>query len=85
VRHGKPAALCGELAGRPLTAMALIGLGYRSISMAAASVGPVKEMIRHLDVATLAAAMDRMLAAPTGRSLRTQLEDYAVVHEVPLS
>ena len=37
------------MAGRPLEAMALIGLGYRSISMAPASVGPVKSMILSLD------------------------------------
>ena len=39
-RHNRPLSLCGEMAGRPLEAMALIGLGYRSISMAPASVGP---------------------------------------------
>jgi phosphotransferase system enzyme I (PtsP) len=43
--HGVEFALCGEMAGRPIEAMALIGLGYRSISMAPASVGPVKAMV----------------------------------------
>jgi phosphotransferase system, enzyme I, PtsP len=38
-------SLCGEMAGRPIEAMALIGLGYRSISMAPASIGPVKAMV----------------------------------------
>ena len=41
--------LCGEMAGRPLEAMALIGVGFRSISMAPASVGPVKAMIQSLN------------------------------------
>ena len=44
-----PLTLCGELAGRPIEAMALIGLGYRSISMSAASIGPVKAMVLELD------------------------------------
>ena len=60
-RHGRPLSLCGEMAGRPLEAMALIGLGYRSISMAPASVGPVKSMILSLD----AGELQRWLRAPS--------------------
>ena len=41
-----PVTLCGEMAGKPISAMALIGLGYRSISMSPASIGPVKAMLR---------------------------------------
>ena len=44
-----PVTLCGELAGQPLAAMALIGLGYRSLSMSADAIGPVKAMILSLD------------------------------------
>ena len=40
--------LCGELAGKPISAMALIGLGYRSISMSPAAIGPVKAMLTEL-------------------------------------
>ena len=47
-KHRVPLTLCGEMAGRPSEAMALIGLGFRSISMAPASVGPVKSMILSL-------------------------------------
>src|SRR5262249_46499484 len=43
-QHGRPLSLCGEMASRPLEAMALIGLGYRSISMAPAPVRPVKSI-----------------------------------------
>ncbi len=43
--HGVEFGLCGEMAGRPVEAMALIALGYRSISMAPASIGPVKAMV----------------------------------------
>ena len=47
------------MAGRPLEAMALIGLGYRSISMAPVSIGPVKSMVLSLD----AGALQRWMAA----------------------
>jgi signal transduction protein with GAF and PtsI domain len=42
-------SLCGEMAGRPLEAMALIGAGVRTLSMQPANIGPVKMMIRSLD------------------------------------
>ena len=44
-RLGIPIALCGEIGGRPLEAMALIGAGFRTLSMAPASIGPVKTMV----------------------------------------
>ena len=51
--HGTDFALCGEMAGRPLEAMALIGLGFRQISMAPASIGPVKSMVLSLNAKKL--------------------------------
>ena len=44
-RHRCDVTVCGEMAGRPVEAMALIGLGYRRLSMSPASVGPVKAML----------------------------------------
>ena len=57
-KHDVPLTLCGEMAGKPLEAMALIGLGFRSISMAPASVGPVKAMILSLDAGDLARRLE---------------------------
>ncbi|WP_310621801.1 phosphoenolpyruvate--protein phosphotransferase [Flexibacterium corallicola] len=48
-----PVTLCGELAGQPMAAMALLGVGYRSLSMSPSSVGPVKTMVRALDLVKL--------------------------------
>lgn len=48
-----PLTLCGELAGSPLSAMALFGIGYRSISMSPAAIGPVKSMLLSLDIGKL--------------------------------
>ena len=45
-------SLCGEIGGRTLEAMALVGVGFRMLSMSPASIGPVKAMLRKLDVAT---------------------------------
>jgi phosphotransferase system enzyme I (PtsP) len=80
-RHGVPLTLCGEMAGRPLEAMALIGLGFRSISMAPASVGPVKAMILSLDAGNLSRHLDELLDSK-GSSLREDLKRFAVEHGV---
>ncbi|KAB2911331.1 MAG: phosphoenolpyruvate--protein phosphotransferase [Hyphomicrobiaceae bacterium] len=82
-RHGKPLSLCGEMAGKPLEAMALLGLGYRSISMAPASVGPVKSMILSLDVGALQRWLSGVLPAGEG-SLRAQLKRFAEEHGVEI-
>lgn len=75
-KHNVPLTLCGEMAGRPLEALVLIALGFRSLSMAPASVGPVKEMILSLDAADAAQELDNMMRE--GRSnLRQAIADYA--------
>jgi phosphotransferase system enzyme I (PtsP) len=75
-RHGKPLCLCGEMAGRPLDAMALIGLGYRAVSMSPASIGPVKSMILSLDAALLERWLGQQLARGAG-NLRALLKRFA--------
>ncbi len=82
-QRGVPVTLCGEMAGRPLEAMALIGLGFRSLSMAPASVGPVKQMLLGLDAAKLAALMAGLYDR-TEHSLREQLKQFAINERVPI-
>ena len=82
-RHDRPLSLCGEMAGRPLEAMALIGLGYRSISMAPASIGPVKSMILSLDAAELQRWLPAALRTAEG-SVRALLKRYAEEHGVEI-
>jgi phosphotransferase system, enzyme I, PtsP len=77
-RHGTPLTLCGEIGGRPLEAMALIGLGYRNLSMAATSIGPVKAMALSLDVGELKRELDALLAgADHSDTLREPLKALA--------
>ncbi|MDP3255849.1 phosphoenolpyruvate--protein phosphotransferase [Bosea sp. (in: a-proteobacteria)] len=80
-----PVTVCGEMGGKPLETMALIGLGYRAFSMSAASVGPVKAMLRALDVGRLTERIDWMLASGDGApSLRPQLAAFAAECKVPV-
>jgi phosphotransferase system enzyme I (PtsP) len=79
--HHRAVALCGEMAGDPLGAMALIGLGYRNLSMAPSALGPVKAMIRSLDLASLEEFLGTQAARGSG-SLRGTLRDFAQDHGV---
>src|SRR5690606_29759323 len=80
---GVPVSLCGEMAGRPLEAMALIGLGFRTLSMPPPAIGPVKTMVRSLDVASLRRFLDGLLARDQP-SIREHLRAYARDHHVAI-
>jgi phosphotransferase system enzyme I (PtsP) len=69
-------SLCGEMAGRPLEAMALIGAGVRTLSMQPTNIGPVKMMIRSLDTREISEFVDR-LCGRSDHSLRTRLSAFA--------
>ena len=76
-----PISLCGEMAGDPLEAMALIGLGFRSLSMAPPAIGPVKTMIRSLTLGPLVEYMQTIEGTDV-HSVREQLRAFALDHGV---
>jgi phosphotransferase system, enzyme I, PtsP len=78
-----PVRICGEMAGRPLEAMALIGIGAEKFSITPAGVGPVKAMIRSLDAAAVRARLAQLLAKPP-RDVRKALTDWARRHSVTI-
>jgi phosphotransferase system enzyme I (PtsP) len=78
-----PVRICGEMAGRPLEAMALVGIGAEKFSITPAGVGPVKAMVRSLDAAAVRARLDQLLAKPP-RDVRKALTDWARRHSVTI-
>jgi phosphotransferase system enzyme I (PtsP) len=80
---GGDLSLCGEIAGRPLEAMALVGLGLRTLSMQPANIGPIKTMIRSLDTRELAEFVDR-LCGRSDHSVRTRLAAFAAERGIVL-
>ena len=80
---GVPARICGEMAGRPLEAMALIGIGANSFSITPAGVGPVKAMVRSLDAGAVRGRLDQLLARPP-KDMRKALTDWARRHSVTI-
>ena len=81
---GVPLAVCGEMGGRPLEAMALIGLGLRRLSITPAAVGPIKAMVRSLDHAAITEKMTALLADPP-RDMRGALTAWAAERGVELA
>ena len=76
-----PVRICGEMAGRPLEAMALVGIGADGFSITPAGVGPVKAMVRSLDSAAIRGRMATLLAKPP-KDMRRTLADWARRHKV---
>ncbi len=80
-----PVTICGELAGNPLAAMALIGLGFRTLSMSPAAIGPVKAMILALDAGKVRDRVGALLNGGGGSDvLRPELQSFANAEGIPL-
>jgi phosphotransferase system, enzyme I, PtsP len=76
--YGKPVTLCGELASKPVGALALVALGYRTLSLSPSSVGPVKAMLLEVDVRKASDMLYPLVEKPVpGVSIREQLTQFA--------
>ncbi|MFL4983714.1 MAG: phosphoenolpyruvate--protein phosphotransferase [Xanthobacteraceae bacterium] len=74
----KSLSLCGEMASKPIGALALIAMGYRSLSLSATALGPVKAMVLDLDAKKAEAMLGPLLDAPAGSvSIRQKLTEFA--------
>ncbi len=80
---GGDVSLCGEMAGRPLEAMALIGVGLRTLSMQPANIGAVKMMVRSMDSREVSQFVGG-LCGRTDHSLRTRLAAFAAERGIVL-
>ncbi|KAF0138600.1 MAG: phosphotransferase system enzyme I PtsP, partial [Rhodospirillaceae bacterium] len=78
---GVPCSVCGEMVGHPLEAMALIGLGFRRISMAVPSFGAVKTMVRSMSVGPVQHYLKTVLPLPH-QSVRERLRIFAKDHGI---
>lgn len=76
-------SVCGEMASSPLDAMALIGLGFRNLSVSSASYGKVKAMIRSLSVEGVEDYLNNILSS-SRKTLRPQLKSYASDHAIEI-
>ena len=85
-KKGVPVTICGELAGKPFGAMAMLALGFRRLSMVPSSIGPVKAMVLDLPLAELSAVFSDFLdKAVSDEDIKSFLGDYAEKHNVQVS
>ncbi len=73
--HGTPVSFCGEDAGRPVEAVALAAMGVRTLSMRPASIGPVKSVLRKVNLDEVVALVDAA-AARGDQSVRAAIVGY---------
>ena len=79
--YNVPLTLCGEIGGKAIGALALIAIGFRRLSVAPAAIGPVKMMIRSLDLSTIEPFVDNLLSR-SDQSVRHALEDFASANNI---
>src|SRR5215469_9082137 len=83
--HGKAVTLCGELASVPLGALALVGIGYRSLSLVPSAVGPVKAMLLELDTGKATTLLSALIEKSDGSaSIRDKLTAFAAAEGLPI-
>ncbi|MBV9996050.1 MAG: phosphoenolpyruvate--protein phosphotransferase [Caulobacteraceae bacterium] len=73
---GTPVSVCGEMAGRPLEAFALVALGFEGLSMPPAGVGPVKQMVLSCDREAARRGVEALLKGAQG-AVRNEMETLA--------
>jgi phosphotransferase system enzyme I (PtsP) len=73
---GTPVSVCGEMAGRPLEAFALVALGFDRLSMPPAGIGPVKQMVLSVDREAAQRGVLSLLKGASG-SVRNEIETLA--------
>ena len=82
---GVPVSLCGEAAGRPLEALALVGLGITTLSMPASGILPVKAMLAQLDLVSFRPVLAAIRRGGAGAaSLREPIAAWAREHGLPV-
>jgi phosphotransferase system enzyme I (PtsP) len=84
-RHGKPVTMCGELAGRPMEALALMAIGMTKLSMGPASIGPIKELVLNVELKPIQDAVARALSdGANGVSIRELLTEWVDKQNLPM-
>ncbi|KAA8997623.1 phosphoenolpyruvate--protein phosphotransferase [Affinibrenneria salicis] len=75
-RYELPVSLCGELAGEPLGALLLVGLGYRTLSMNGYSVARIKYLLRNIALDDAQRLAQQALQMQTASGVRQQLSAF---------
>ncbi|KKB83854.1 peptidase [Devosia limi DSM 17137] len=84
-RYNVPITMCGELAGKPLEALALMSIGMTKLSMGPASIGPIKELILNVELGPIKQAVAAALSdGSDGVSIRVLLQEWIDKQNLPV-
>ena len=84
-RYDVPITMCGELAGRPLDALALLAIGMTRLSMSPPSIGPIKEMILGLELEPIKQVVAAALAEGAEEvNIRELLTEWVARQGLPI-
>ena len=81
IGSGVDVGVCGEMGGRRLEALALLGIGFRRLSITPAAVGPIKELVRKVQLKEISDAMNLWLGDPS-IDLRAELTRWAEERDI---
>ncbi|MCB9994704.1 MAG: phosphoenolpyruvate--protein phosphotransferase [Hyphomicrobiaceae bacterium] len=81
--HHVPLTMCGELAGHPVEALALLAVGMRRLSMGPSSIGQVKHMVLETDLGPVADAVNAALDGSEQVNIRSLLTDMVGKQSLP--
>ncbi|RUT29462.1 phosphoenolpyruvate--protein phosphotransferase [Arsenicitalea aurantiaca] len=85
-RYGLPLTMCGELAGKPMEALALMAIGMTRLSMGPPSIGPIKEMVLGLDLEPIRRSVSAaLLDGSDGVSIRELLGEWVERQKLPVN
>jgi phosphotransferase system enzyme I (PtsI) len=73
--HDKPVTLCGEMAGKPVCLLPLLGFGLRRMSMSPSFIPTIKEMVRSIKVETAHRVAKKAMRMETAAEVRAYLTD----------
>jgi phosphotransferase system enzyme I (PtsP) len=77
-KHDKLVTVCGELASKPIGALALVAIGYRALSVTPSALGPVKALLLDLDARKAKKMLDPLIDKPAGSvAIRERLQAFA--------
>lgn len=82
--HDVPLTMCGELAGRPTEALALMAVGMNRLSMGPSSIGPIKDLVLKTEIAPIREAVCDALQGPGQIDIRALIADLAESQNLPL-
>ncbi|MBB3071859.1 phosphotransferase system enzyme I (PtsI) [Paenibacillus baekrokdamisoli] len=75
-KHGKWVGMCGTMAGDPLAAPLLVGLGLHEWSMSPSSIQRIKQTVRKLERSACVQLTERLLDLDTPAEIRSELEAF---------